>query len=302
MNLKRLEIFVAVAESGSFSKGADATFITQSTVSQHIAAMEKELGLKLLDRTSHGALLTEGGKLLLEHARKVISSVREIEPAMRRFMGLEEVELRIGGSNIPGDYMIPRVLPLFTARHPGVRLTLLQGDSREILNKVALGEVEIGIVGSRFSDEAFTFTPLNRDEIKLMAGKSHPLAAAKSIDTAILAHQEFIMREAGSGTAKTITEALTAVGIMPENLTVRARLGSNEAVKQTVAGGLGLSFFSEISILRELARGDLVEIHVKGVSISRHFYLVQRSGRELSPAADAFSHLIFEHYRQGGSK
>ncbi|QSV44706.1 selenium metabolism-associated LysR family transcriptional regulator [Geobacter benzoatilyticus] len=292
MNLKQLEIFLAVAESGSFSKGAEATFITQSTVSQHIAALENELGIKLLDRTSRGALLTEGGKLLLEHAHRVVNGVREIEPAMRRFSGMEEVELRIGGSNIPGDYMIPGVLPLFIARHPGVRLTLIQGDSREILHKLAREEVEIGIIGSRFDEDAFTFTPLNRDEIKLMAGRNHPLAAANPIDTDILAQQEFIMREAGSGTAKTITEALTAAGIVPGTLTVRAILGSNEAVKQTVAGGLGLSFLSEISVRKELARGDLAEIPVKGLTISRHFYLVQRSGRELSPAANAMSELI----------
>ena len=297
MNLKQLEVFLAVADSGSFSRGAEATFITQSTVSQHIAALESELGVKLLDRTGRGALPTEGGKLLLEHARRVVAGAREIELTMRRFRGLEEAELRVGGSNIPGDHMIPEVLSLFLARHPGVRLTLLQGDSREILDRVAREEVEIGIIGSRFDDEGFSFTPLGSDEIRLIAGSTHPLAGTGAIGLDTLACQEFIMREPGSGTARTITEALAGAGIAAGGLAVRASLGSNEAVKHAVACGLGLSFLSEISVRRELARGDLVEIPVEGLTISRHFYLVQRTARELSPAARAFADLMVEQFR-----
>ncbi|MBT1076145.1 selenium metabolism-associated LysR family transcriptional regulator [Geobacter grbiciae] len=297
MNLKQLEVFLAVAESGSFSRGAEATFITQSTVSQHIAALEHELGVKLLDRTGRGALLTEGGKLLLEHARKVVAGAREIEPAMRRFRGVEEAELRVGGSNIPGDHMIPEVLPLFLARHPGVRLTLLQGDSREILDKVAREEVEIGIIGSSFDDEGFAFTPLGRDEIRLIAGSAHPLAGRGPVGIDVLARQEFIMREPGSGTARTIAHALAGAGVAPATLAVRASLGSNEAVKHAVASGLGVSFLSEISVRKELGRGELVEVPVEGLKISRTFYLVQRDGRELSPAARAFADLMRDQYR-----
>lgn len=297
MNLKQLEVFLAVADSGSFSRGAEATFITQSTVSQHIAALESELGVKLLDRTGRGALPTEGGKLLLEHARRVVAGAREIEQTMRRFRGLEEAELRVGGSNIPGDHMIPEVLPLFLVRHPGVRLTLLQGDSRETLERVAREEVEIGIVGSRFDDAGVIFTPLGRDEIRLIAGSTHPLAGTGAIGLDTLARQEFIMREPGSGTARTVAQALTGAGVAPAALAVRASLGSNEAVKHAVASGLGLSFLSEISIKKELGRGDLVEIPVDSLRISRTFYLVHRDGRELSPAARAFADLMVEQFR-----
>ena len=297
MNLKQLEVFLAVADSGSFSRGAEATFITQSTVSQHIAALESELGVKLLDRTGRGALPTEGGKLLLEHARRVVAGAREIEQTMRRFRGLEEAELRVGGSNIPGDHMIPEVLSLFLTRHPGVRLTLLQGDSREILDRVAREEVEIGIIGSRFDDEGFSFIPLGSDEIRLIAGSTHPLAAAGAIGLDTLARQEFVMREPGSGTARTVAQALAGAGVALSALTVRACLGSNEAVKHAVAGGLGLSFLSEISVRRELGRGELVEIPVAGLKISRTFYLVRRDGRELSPAASAFADLVVEQFR-----
>ena len=101
MNLKQLEIFLAVAETGSFSRGAEATFITQSTVSQHISSLESDFGVRLLDRTGKGALLTEGGKVLFHHARQVVTDIEAINQAMRRFKGVEDTDLRIGGSNIP---------------------------------------------------------------------------------------------------------------------------------------------------------------------------------------------------------
>lgn len=296
MNLKQLEVFLAVAESGSFSRGAEATFITQSTVSQHIAALESELGIRLLDRTSRGALLTEGGKVLLDHARRVVTGTHEIEQAIKRFKGLDEVILRVGASNIPGDYMVPAALPRFLDRYPAVRLTLLQGDSRDILDKVSGEVVEIGIVGSRFDEEGISFAPLGRDEIKIVAGSAHPLAGRADLTFGELLQQRFIMREAGSGTAKTVREALAAAGFSADRLDVRAALGSNEAVKAAVGGNLGLSFISDVSIRRELQRGELVELPVAGLTISRTFYLVTRSGRELSPAALAFVELMREIY------
>jgi DNA-binding transcriptional LysR family regulator len=296
MNLKQLEVFLAVAESGSFSRGAEATFITQSTVSQHIAALEGELGVRLLDRTSRGALLTEGGKLLLEHARRTVADAREIERAMRRFRGMEEATLRVGGSTIPGDYMIPESLPLFLARCPGVRLTLIQGDSRDIVDRVAREEVEVGVVGSSFDEDGIAFTPLGRDEIRLVAGRNHPLAGRGTLSLDELARQEFIAREAGSGTAKAVGEALAQAGLPPERLRVRASLGSTEAVKHAVSSGLGMAFLSEVSVRREVARGELAEIPVEGLRVSRHFYLAERAGRELSPAARAFGELMREIY------
>lgn len=296
MNLKQLEVFLAVAESGSFSRGAETTFITQSTVSQHISALEKEFGVKLLDRTGKGALLTSGGKVLLLHARRIIADAREIELTMNRFKGLEDATLSVGGSNIPGSYMIPAVLPLVLERFPALKITLLQGDSREILERIAREEVELGIIGSRFEDKGFTFSPLGKDEIRLIANRQHKWRKKKAVTIEEILEEEFILREPGSGTGKTVREALAKVGVSQDRLKVRAWLGSNEAVKHAVAGGLGISFLSELSVRRELARGELAEVCVRGVNISRHFYLASRSGREFSPAAEAFESVMREVY------
>ena len=294
MNLKQLEIFLAVAETGSFSRGAEATFITQSTASQHISSLESDFGVRLLDRTGRGALLTEGGKVLFQHARQVIDDVHAIHQAMRRFKGAEDVELRIGGSNIPANYMIPELLPVLLELFPTLRLTLIQGDSRDILEKLAREEIELGVVGSRFDEEGFEFAPLGRDEISLVVNRRHPWNGRKSVDLAELEGEPLVLREPGSGTGRTVNEALAKAGLPPQTLKVTAHLGSNEAVKHAVASGLGSSFVSLLSVGKEIEREELVPVKVKGLTISRRFYLASRAGRELSPAAKAFAKVLGE--------
>jgi DNA-binding transcriptional LysR family regulator len=288
MNLKQLEVFLAVAETGSFSQGAEATFITQSTVSLHISSLEREFGVKLLDRTGKGALLTEGGKVLRQHALQVIAATREATQAMSRFKGIECTTLCIGGSSIPGDYLIPHVLSHLLHRFPSLAVTVVQGDSRQILDRMRNEEIEAGIIGSWFDDGDFVLRPVGNDVIRLVVGKRHRWHGKKGISLEELQEEAFILRESGSGTGKTVADALASAGLNMAAVRVKARLGSNEAIKHAVMNGLGVSFISEISIRKELARKELAALDVRGVNLSRRFYLAQRKGRELSPAAMAF--------------
>ena len=302
MNLKQLEVFVKVAESGSFSKGAEATFITQSTVSQHISALENEFGLKLLDRTGKGALPTEAGKLLLDRARRLIDYAREIPVAIERFKGVEDANLHIAGSSIPGEYMIPAALPLLISRFPGLTISLLQGDSREVLAKVMGEEVEFGVVGGHFAEDSLEFTPLTRDELVLIVPPRHRWAGLPTVSKQELLGEPFVLRETGSGTGKASAEALREAGIDPGSLKVAAHLGSNEAVKRAVIAGIGISFVSAVSVQLELAQGTLIQLPVTDVCIRRDFYLACRKGRELSPAALAFSAVMKELYAGSGGE
>lgn len=288
MNLKQLEVFIAVAESGSFSRAAEITFLTQSTVSQHISSLEKEFDLKLLDRTGKGALLTEAGKLLLRHARRVVGEAREVPQVLNRFRGLEEVALRIGGSNIPACYMIPDCISAFRQQHPGVIITLLQGDSRETLDRLKEEEVEFALVGTRFAEKDVVFTPLALDRISLVTPADHPWSEKMEISPGDLVDEPFIVREAGSGTHKTLRDELAKAGFAPDNLKVSMCLGSNEAVKQAILNGAGISFLSELSVKKECERGELTIVNVRGLDILRHFFLVTLRGRELAPAAKSF--------------
>lgn len=297
MNIKQLEVFLAVAESGSFSKGAEATYITQSTVSQHISSLEREFELQLLDRTGKGALLTEAGKLLAAHAGRIKAGMREAELAMHRFKGVEEAFLRVGGSNIPADYMIPAALPELLQRFPGVRLTVCQGDSRGILNRLLQEEMELCVVGSIFALKGVDFKPLGMDLIRLVVGNSHRWQSRGSVSISEIEDEPLIMRESGSGTGHAVMDALAQTG-MSSGLRIKAVLGSNEAVKQSVIAGLGVSFVSERSVQKELERGELFAVNVDGLEIVRHFHLAARSGRVLSPAAEAFVEVMEHMYAQ----
>jgi len=296
MNLKQLEVFLAVAESGSFSRAAEMSFLTQSTVSQHISSLEVEFDLKLFDRTGKGAMLTEAGKLLLLHASRLVAEAREIRVNLNRFKGLEKAVLRIGGSNIPGSYMIPDFLPFFQQLNPGVTIILTQGDSRETMERLKREEVELAIIGSRYAEEDFDYAPLTPDKIVLVVNSKHRWNGRESVTPEDLLEETFIFREPGSGTDRTVRAALAATGLSAEQLKVKIFLGSNEAVKQAILCGSGISFISEMSIKKECEREELFIVKVEGLEISRHFYLANRLGRELSPAAKAFASLIKNHY------
>lgn len=296
MNIKQLEVFLAVAETGSFSKGANATFITQSTVSQHISALEREFELPLFDRTGKGALLTEAGKLLALHAGRILADLRGAELALHRFKGAEEATLKVGGSNIPADYMIPAALPRLLQRFPGLTTTVCQGDSRGILDKLLREEVELCVVGSRFNLEGIDYAPLGQDVIRLVTNRDHPWGRRAAVTVDEIASEPLIFRESGSGTGKSVLEALEQAGMNPRTLQIKAVLGSNEAIKQAVMGGLGVSFVSELSVRQELARGELAAVAVQGLEIVRRFHLAARAGRALSPAAKAFVAVMEEMY------
>ena len=296
MNIKQLEVFLAVAETGSFSKAANVRFITQSTVSQHISSLEEEFELPLFDRTGKGALLTEAGKLLATHAGKILVGIREAERELNRFKGLEEAVLKVGGSNIPADYMIPAALPRLLQRFPGLTITVCQGDSRGILDRLLKEEVELCIVGSFFPLEGIDFLPMGTEVIRLIVGSRHPWRKRKSVSISEIEAELLIFREPGSGTGKSVLETLTWAGLNRANLKIKAVLGSNEAIKQAVMGGLGISFVSELSVKHELKRGELVFVDVDGVEIVRSFHLAIRSGRALSPAAQAFVTVMMESY------
>lgn len=296
MNLRQLEVFVAVADSGSFSRAAEEVLLTQSTVSQHIASLESELGVRLFDRTGRGAELTEGGRLFRQHVRQVLAECDDLRQTMARFRGMEEPHLTVGASNIPANYLIPALLPTLAARHPGILLNVLAGDSREIIDRLTAGEAALAVVGNRYDDDDVTFAPLLSDQLQLVVGRGHPWWKREEVDLEELASTPLIVREAGSGSGRAVDLALQQAGLDPARLRIVAHLGSNEAVKQAVINGFGAAFLSSLSIRRELSHRELQVISLAGVCVERRFWLATRRDRTLSPAARAFYGLLAEVY------
>ena len=292
MTIRQLELFVAVAETASFSKGAELMALTQSTVSQHIAALEKEMKARLLDRTSRGIFLTAGGEVFLQYARRVLAECELLHQAMSSFHGLEHASLILGASNIPANYLVPRLLPLLNAQYPGIKISMHSGDSREVLRSVTEGKVELAITGGRTDDETLEFTPIVKDRLVLICSVASPYASHRSVSRDELIKLPLVVREDGSGTYQALVSALTDALIDPMSLNVVAHLGSNEAVRQAVLSGFGCAFVSDMSIGSHLKNGELKKLKVDGLNIERQLWQVRLRERSASPAAQAFSELL----------
>lgn len=297
MTLKQLEVFVAIAETLSFSKGADKTFITQSTASQHIKGLEDELGIRLFDRGREGALLTEAGKLFFGRARKILSDCVESRSAIRRFLGMEDVVLKVGASNIPAIWLIPAVLSQFLKQCRKVRLEVNQGDSRSVIKQLVNEEIELGFTGGRFEDDRIGFEPMGQDKIVCAVSPELCSGRTKSLSQAELCKIPLVVREDGSGTQKAVYEALAGTWISKDSLNIVAVLGSTEAIRRALLNGTGYAFVSSMSVSEELQNGQLMAVRIPGLDITRKFYAARRDGRELSPAASAFLNLMISRWQ-----
>lgn len=296
MTLKQLEVFVAIAGTRSFSKGAEKTGITQSTASQHILALEKELGIRLFDRGREGALLTEAGKLFFSRADKILSDCDGSRSAIRRFLGMEDVTLRVSASDIPAAWMIPALLGPFLNEHSKVQLEVHQGNSRSVLRQLADEEVELGFVGGRFEDDRILFELMGGDTLVCAVSPELNAGQMGSLSQAQLCRIPLIAREEGSGTQKAIYEALAGTWINKDSLKIVARLGSSDAVRRALLSCAGYAFISARAISEELASGQLTTVRIPGIQINRKFYAARREGRELSPAAAAFLGMMLRRW------
>jgi DNA-binding transcriptional LysR family regulator len=212
---------------------------------------------------------------------------------VEQFHGTLSGELWVGGSNIPGEYLLPPKLGAFTKKYPGVKPILRIRDSAGIIEDVLDGKVELGFIGSKGTDARLGFKKLWNDEMVLAVPKAHPWSQRKFVQVAELRSQKFISREHGSGTLDSFGHLL-AKGrrSLDKLLDVSMELGSTEAVKQALRGGFGISILSRISIRHELAEGSLVEVPIRGLTMERDFYEVSHKHRSLHPIAQAFREFL----------
>ena len=293
LDLRKLELFYWVAELKSFSLAADHLSLRQPTVSAHVRELEEKLGGKILNRVGGGVTPTALGQVLLERAKALLGLKRETLAALDHFHGRVRGELLIGGSNIPGEYILPRKLGAFIKKYPEVKPILRIGDSAGIVETVLDGEVEVGFVGFKGEDRRLSFQKIWRDEMVLTVPKGHPWARHKSVDVSVLAKEGFISREGGSGTWRSIRNLLSRKGQEPEKLLrVIMELGSTEAVKEALIAGLGISILSRTSIQREIRDGLLKEVAIRGLKLERDFFLLFHRRRPLSPVSQAFIHFL----------
>jgi DNA-binding transcriptional LysR family regulator len=294
MELNQLSVFCAVVEKKSFSRASEAVFLSQPTVSLQIRALEQELGTKLLDRRGKEVSLTGSGKVLFGYARKILQIADEAEQAIAQLKGLIMGEIIIGASTIPGEYILPGMLAGFKEKYPGIEINLAISDTKEIIRKVLDHEVEIGFVGQREKSEKLEFSSFSTEKLVLIAPASPPWLPHDTITMEELRNVPFIIRESGSGTRSSIERKLHEFGVKEADFNIVMRVGSTAAVKKSVESGAGASIISERAIENEIKLGLLKKVTIEGLELEREFFIVQRRGRSLSPAAKALLSFLEE--------
>ena len=254
-----------------------------------------------MDRLGREAEPTPAGRLLYDYASRILRLQQETLEALARFGGRLSGETTIGASTIPATYILPTLVGTFRAAHPEVTVSVRISGSHEIARKVLAGEYDLGLVGAVWNERGLDWTELFTDTLVLVARPDHPLAGRGPVTLDDLCGQDYVGREPGSGTRKVIGALLEAAGRRETDLRRVALFGGNEAVREAVKAGVGVSMLSRRSVAADLAAGALVEIPLVGISGERRFYLLRRRNRQLPPSAAALvEHLLAAATRDAG--
>jgi len=285
MALPFLDIFCKVYELRSFSRAASALYLTQPTVSSHIKSLEEELAIKLFDRLGRQVTATKGGELLYDYARKIEDLKEEARQAMENFSGKLKGKLHIGGSTIPGEYLLPDMISQFRKACPEVLTALHIADTEKVTEMVLDGKVEVALVGARGEDSRLESIPFMEDELIFVSAISYP---HKALEIDRVENTPLIARERGSGSWASVEKALVQLGVNMDKLNILAEMGSTESIKRGVKTGMGISVLSSIAVRDDLNSGSLKSLEVKGFPLRRSLYIISHKLRAKSPLCKAF--------------
>lgn len=295
IEMRQIQVFLAISESLNFSRAAEKIYLTQPTVSGHLKTLERYLKVQLVERGGKEVSLTPAGEIFHPFARRIFALQERARKEMSLYAGAESGSLEIGGSNTPGQYLLPQTIGLFTARNKRVKITLKIGDSKTIINQVADGELELGLVGTPAPETDFISNRCLGDELILVANPKTANPSGKRIELDELLKLPFIIREKGSGTRQITQSALQKRGLESlDKLNIIAEMGSAEAIRQALKSDLGVAIVSSLSVGEDLESGKLVKIELPDGPIRRHFYLIHNRERQLSPLAEVLSRFILQ--------
>lgn len=299
MEFKQIEAFVNVVKYKSFSKAADACFLTQPTISAHISTLEKELGVQLLDRNGRGASPTGQGRIFYKYAAAMLNTrekaVLSVKDYTRDIRGVLEIQ----ASAVPGQYMLPELMAEFHQSFPGVKFYVLQSDSEEVAKNILAGKGELGFAGS-IEDSVLMYQALTEDELVVVTPNDETFGTIEADELSVeqFLDEPLILREQGSGTRREFENYIAELGVRQKSMNVAARLNNLEAVKETVKRGMGITVISRMAA-QDLEDCPLVRIfRIKGMRMNRMLYLVHNKSITLSPIAEAFRSFVTDKYSQ----
>ena len=284
----KLKVFCTVAETKSFSKTSEIIHLTQPAVSLQIQALEERYETKLFDRSSSTVTLTPAGEVLYKFAKEILALYAAAEKAISKQIGLIKGSLTIGaGSNI-GNYILPSVITDFKNNNPKIKIYLLVGNSKRVVELLNSGNIDIGLVEGDISRQKMVVRKLISDELLLIVSPSHPWAKRKDVSISEIVREPLILREAGSCTRQMIEKYLARHGITPHDMKISTVLGSTEAIKDAVENGLGVSIISRWAVRKESKYGTLKTLNIKEEKMVRDFSLVINKNSVSSNSLEEF--------------
>ncbi len=291
MDIHHLKVFASVFKNKSFSKASEELYLTQPTISNHIKALEDELGCNLFDRLGRYIIPTKEAEVLYNLSTELIEKITNIKEAIANIKKEIAGNLLIGASSIPGVYLIPGIMAGFKKHHPGISFQIIISDSMEISEKISGHDLLMGIVGAKLGNENIRYTPFVEDE--LIAVSAPDFVKKKFLTLKELVQYPMVLREDGSGTRKVTEKFFTEKEISLDDIRIAGLFGSTDSIKQAVKAGLGVAILSKFSVSEELTHGTLEEIKLSDIKMKRKFYIATHRKRTLPRLYAAFlEHLI----------
>ena len=300
MNLKQLEAFVQISDSGSFSKAAKDLFLTQPTISAHISTLEKELNTRLFVRNTKEVRLSESGKILYDYAKQMTFLQKKIEDTFAVREERAQQCLTIAASTIPAQYLLPGILAKFNEKYPNQQFKVLESDSAKVVEQVVNNTVDIGFTGTVIDKRLCKYIPFYQDELVVITPNSEKYRTLQKQNTNAtwVLEEALIMREAGSGTRKEAEKQLRRIGVNPTRLNVIASMESTEAIKRAVSNGMGISVISKLAVEEEIEKGSLLAIPVSVDDMRRDINVIYNRNLQLSRASERFVKVVKEMYKK----
>jgi DNA-binding transcriptional LysR family regulator len=284
MDLGQLEVFLAVAREGRFSRAAEKLYRTQSAVSQSIRKLEDELAEPLFDRSSREGVLTDAGRVLQEYAERLLNLRGDAHEALVELRELQKGKLAIAANEFTALYLLP-VLAEFRRLHPMIRITVRRSLGSHIPDDVIRHSAELGVLTYDPQDPQLCSTVVYLDELIFVVPPSHPLATAKQASIRQLGAESFVAHNVASPYREKVIQAFKQ---HKTPLHMDIELPTLQAIKRFVAMGNGVALLPEISVESELARGELIRIPVRELRLHRQLRLIYRKSASLSHAGRAF--------------
>lgn len=294
INLNLLRVFYSVAKLQSFTRAAQALFLTQPGVSKHVKDLEEYYGTRLFDRIGKKVVLTQAGELLFASIDKIFRQLEHAREEIDDLKGLQRGGLRIGASVTIGIYCLPGILEKFQKLYPGISFTLDIDLNRQIIRQILDNDADIGLLGAPADDERLATVPFHKDELVVIAPGNKKWIKRDTMSTEDLLSEKFILSRSGSGTRSIVEERLKAAGIVLKNV---IEFGNTEAIKRAVEAGLGISIVSKSAVAREAQLGVIKIMPLSGINLERDFYVIHRKDKYISGLIKTFlEFLIYKSF------